>query len=1006
MSMPCWCDAFRMPIPRGVLFAFTLSVLGACAPGSDPRTDEGSTAALSAAADLVTRIPLTLPADPPEHLHLPIELDGQIEILILSRHSLRSSAPRLLVHRADGSLAEEPLPPVRTYRGHLGGRPQVTALASLSEEGLHARLIEEGEVRWTLRPASDSGGILHEIIAGVPEADFRPPCGFSHCSLVAGSASSHDVPIDHLPLGPCRYLAEIAFDADFEFYQAQGSSVPATVARIEEHMNIVDFLYGRDVLITYEITTTVVRTAPFYFPLDGADLLNLFWFEWSANMGHLDYDIFHLMTGKPLTLLGYGGLATLGYVCKSSIYPCGWSIDDHGILAHELAHNWSADHCLDPGSCNLLCGEILCLYIGPNSKDAIMSYRDTRDCLDLVPASPVPFPPYAHADTVDIRRDELALADEIHLDVLTNDHDGNCQNLRLVGSYGSTPKGASLHVSKHTGPGRRDELVYTPPDEPFVGVDVFGYVVADGTGLETSAEVVLNSNLCDLAGWWKLDEGGGDTVGDSTLHARDGTVSGFPNWSPGIHSGGLEFDGIDDKVSIPALDLHTDTLTITAWAQRLGDQSDSAGLVFSRDGSTVAGLGFREGNELGYWWNDDPRASDWNSGLVPPDGRWAFIALVVEPHEARVYLQEGAANLQFAGNPVTHEVEEFDGELTLGCDGVSGSGYARVILDDVRVYDFALTTAELSDLVLRGGAAQVPEPPDGASVYADGLQLEWTAGATADSHLVYLGTSFDAVQQATPFSPEFRGVCLSPFFDPGALPHGTKHFWRIDEGVAASTARGRVWQFTTSAAYHWTLDETSGPTAFEERWGHDGSYVGGATLGEPGATALTGTSVRFDGADGHILVPAPLHLRSNTITITAWVKRNGGQSPYTGIVYSRDGNTSCGLNFNAVNGLSYIWANDPASWGWNPGLLVPDQTWVFVALVVEADRVSMYRGDGGTLSSASTATSHDLEEFDGELDIARDRGHPARNFDGWLDDVRIYDAALSAEHVEALYRSY
>ncbi len=37
---------------------------------------------------------------------------------------------------------------------------------------------------------------------------------------------------------PCDNYTQIAFDADYEFYQANGSSVPSTVADIE---NILDY---------------------------------------------------------------------------------------------------------------------------------------------------------------------------------------------------------------------------------------------------------------------------------------------------------------------------------------------------------------------------------------------------------------------------------------------------------------------------------------------------------------------------------------------------------------------------------------------------------------------------------------------------------------------------------------------------------------------------------------------------------------------------------------------
>ena len=64
-------------------------------------------------------------------------------------------------------------------------------------------------------------------------------------------------------------------------------------------MNAVDFFFARDARITYAITGYVVRTAPFYSPTGGGNLLDLFRAEWNTNQTGLQRDIAHLMTGKP-----------------------------------------------------------------------------------------------------------------------------------------------------------------------------------------------------------------------------------------------------------------------------------------------------------------------------------------------------------------------------------------------------------------------------------------------------------------------------------------------------------------------------------------------------------------------------------------------------------------------------------------------------------------------------------------------------------------------------------
>ena len=50
----------------------------------------------------------------------------------------------------------------------------------------------------------------------------------------------------------------------------------------------------------------------------------------------------------------------------------------------------------------------------------------------------------------------------------------------------------------------------------------------------------------------------------------DGAASGGPVWTSGQLAGALDFDGVDDAVTIPALGLDTDELTLSCWMRREG----------------------------------------------------------------------------------------------------------------------------------------------------------------------------------------------------------------------------------------------------------------------------------------------------------------------------------------------------------------------------------------------------------------------------------------------------
>lgn len=959
----------------------------------------------SSDAPVLDLVRLDLPDGAPEALRLELPFEGRREPVVLRRHSLRAAGARLLVQDRDGVLDERVWPEVRTYRGTLLDRPELAVTATRTDEGLRAQLHRGGEVVASLRPspgAADRGARgWHELLVGpLPsnEADFT--CATIEPCSAAGPAPPH-ADLDAFPVGPCQHLAQIAFDADHDFYVNRGGTVQACVDRIEEIMNAVDYFYARDVKITYTITAIVVRTSPFYFPTGGGDLLDQFVNEWNANMGSVERDLAHLMTGKPGSLIEYGGLAYVGTVCTSLAY--GWSMDSDAIVGHEVGHNWGAGHCHDTEPCNNMCGG--CLYIAPKTKDIVIAFRDTRTCLDLVPSPLTPLPPYGHPESYTVSTEELALLGSLHLDVLANDHDGNCQPLHIAGYPAVTPLGAALSTSPGTGTDGLAELVWTP-SSIVLGTDVFEYLIGDGTTQQGVGAVTVTVTPSGPAARWALDDGGGTTASDSGPNGFHGTLHGGATWTSGVHGGALHLDGVDDHVEIPPLDLHSDTVTITAWVRSLGAQQANAGIVFSYDGSTTAGLRFRQGGELGYRWGNDSATFNFASGLFPQAQQWVFVALVVEPVRATLYLHDGTT-MHSAVNAIAHEAEEFDGALMLGLNETPGGYHAFVEIDEVRVYgDEALDSGELLDLVERGGRAVSPLPPDGGSFVAGTELLQWEGGFLASSHDVYLGTDYVTVRDADVASSEFRGNQTGTSFDPGALTPGVRYYWRVDEVVGSQTLQGDVWQFVAAELYHWKLDETSGSTAFESQAGFDGYYVDLPTLGLPGAATSSGTAVGFDGVNDAVLVLVPLQLDTDRLTITTWLWKDGVQDEYCGLVFSRDGSTVAGLTFARFDRLGYAWDDQVASWLFDSGLTVPDRTWVFAALVVEPDRATLYLGDGGALSSAVNVQDHEVEAFDGALHFAVEPGPIARRFQGRLDDVRIYAGALSGRQIEALYGSY
>jgi hypothetical protein len=98
------------------------------------------------------------------------------------------------------------------------------------------------------------------------------------------------------------------------------------------------------------------------------------------------------------------------------------------------------------------------------------------------------------------------------------------------------------------------------------------------------------------------------------------------------------------------------------------------------------------------------------------------------------------------------------------------------------------------------GAVGNPQPANGAVDVKQTQILSWTPADTAASHQVYLGADKDAVINATPDSPEYKGdkTLGDETLDPGKLAWNTVYYWRVDAVYADNTVKGIVWSFTTA----------------------------------------------------------------------------------------------------------------------------------------------------------------------------------------------------------------
>lgn len=220
-------------------------------------------------------------------------------------------------------------------------------------------------------------------------------------------------------------------------------------------------------------------------------------------------------------------------------------------------------------------------------------------------------------------------------------------------------------------------------------------------------------------------------------------------------------------------------------------------------------------------------------------------------------------------------------------------------------------------------------------------------------------------------------------------------------------------QDITNLVGYWPANEGSGTVVANEvnpdtngtlnngSWSADGE--GHTGLAGDYAFELTGEAE----GGSHVEVPET-NVEFEEITITAWLK--GKQAgDWCGIVYSRSAQ-AIGLDFSAGSGtLTYTWNNNSSeTWGFVSDLAIPEDEWTFVAMSLTAEGNTLYvgtTGDDGALNSATNdiehvPQSHDQAPFLFGVDLCCGNG---RNFDGLMDDIAIWDVALTEEDIRRLW---
>lgn len=704
---------------------------------------------------------------PPATFQQTVAYQGSSHVVDFALHSARGPNFTVLVAQSNGSLANHVPGPVRTYIGTIANLPGAMASAVRRANGAvcYHVLFEDG-AEWINNGGSTTLRTDASWTAAYP-------------SFVTGAGGA----------GSNVWAAEVGVDVPFSQY-AIDNDVDRALEMVEHSVNTVNLMYLRDACVTHRIGRVVVRANLAVDPYAGltatGDLLNAISQQWNSVLPPSTHDL-----GLVATSATGGGVAYVGVVGNPGYSANGATTqgDFTIVWRHEVGHNWSLGHYdgSTPEGATINSGNQLSRMSGPEQALAIKHRNARLAHLDNLGPYATAVPPRASLDRVPYRPQSAGVV----VDVLGNDHDANGEAFTISGFDASSELGGVVSLSPGTGPGGRDQLLYSPPVTASAQVDHFTYRITDAAGREGLGNVVSRLTFdATMAAHFSMDAGSGAVANDSSSFARHAALQGGASWTAGAIGGGIAFDGVDDRLVAETPDQPSNRLTVTGWVRRSGAQSSWAGIAFWRGGTTTTGFGFGTNNELRYHWAGSQW--QWSSGLVVPDNTWTFVALVVQPGSATIYMDPGTG-MQSATNPASHALEAFDTSLTIGQDPSSSSRYFRGLLDDVRVHSRALTPAEIVFARNGLGSAADPTPAQLAPVAGQSALLAWTGSPAATAHRVFLSSDYAAVRDGLAVAD--RGLTTAnswatPLLSPGSW------FWRVDATDGANVVAGPIWSFT------------------------------------------------------------------------------------------------------------------------------------------------------------------------------------------------------------------
>jgi len=310
--------------------------------------------------------------------------------------------------------------------------------------------------------------------------------------------------------------------------------------------------------------------------------------------------------------------------------------------------------------------------------------------------------------------------------------------------------------------------------------------------------------------------------------------------------------------------------------------------------------------------------------------------------------------------------------------------------------------------------AYKPSPLDGAKNQNIDVPLSWSSGLNAKLHTVYFGETFDEVNDATTGGTARATTDYTPA---GPLEHNKTYYWRVDEFGSTGTYKGDVWSFSTIAEISVTDDTLVGWWKFEAGrdtmvvdWsghGNHGTISGAANVQWVPSTFNLGLEFLGD-YQGYVELPPEL-VTTGSGSVLMWINTTQdddegmlwyGSAVNYGNGYGGENEIHLNIDDPGAGELDFFLEEDGSGSDITiNGPEVGGQGWTHVAATWDlASGCRLYVNGVQVGSEPHNTNVQDL--------VVMRLGSAAEDdvfYEGIMDDVRLFNRALSAEEVVEIY---